>query len=184
MWGCHECRSVPSVPVQWTVGARGAEKCNEPPPTIARRRGGCARGCTSLPCTSGTVRTLCPVNPRTGGSVSRAGMEWKKDKEHAHIFPAEYGLALAAIDVSHGVVACGHLTVIRFTFNNVNPAHIHPLASTPHDRAFIRSYTSSNKYARPCWPLNAYGWVWSVRLSERQCYATRTLDIIEWMVVR
>jgi len=36
------------------------------------------------------------------------------------IFPAEYGLALAAIDVSHGVVACSHLTVIRFTFDNVN----------------------------------------------------------------
>lgn len=58
---------------------------------------------------------------------------------HAHIFPAEYGLALAAIDVSHGVVACGHLTVIRFTFDNVNPAHISPISMhTRHDRAFIR----------------------------------------------
>jgi hypothetical protein len=59
-------------------------------------------------------------------------MEWNEGKEHAHIFPAEYGLALAAIDVSHGVVACSHLTVIRFTFDNVNPAHIHPI-SHPHD---------------------------------------------------
>jgi hypothetical protein len=36
------------------------------PPTIVRRRGGCVRGCISLLCTSGTVRTPCPVNPRTG----------------------------------------------------------------------------------------------------------------------
>jgi hypothetical protein len=72
-------------------------------------------------------------------------MERNEGKEHAHIFPAEYGLALAAIDVSHGVVACCHLTVIWFTFDNVNPAHIHPLASTRHDRVFTRSYTSSNK---------------------------------------
>jgi hypothetical protein len=61
------------------------------------------------------------------------------------IFPAEYGAALAAVDVSHGVVARSHLTVIRFAFDNVNPAHVHPLASTRHDRASIRSYTSSNK---------------------------------------
>jgi len=47
----------------------------------------------------------------------------------AHIFPAEYGAALAAIDVSHGVVTCCHLTVIRFAFDNVYPAYIHPLAS-------------------------------------------------------
>ena len=61
-------------------------------------------------------------------------MEWKwTGKQHAHIFPAEYGLTLATIDVSHGVVACSHLTVIRFAFDNINPAHIHPLASTRHD---------------------------------------------------
>lgn len=36
------------------------------------------------------------------------------------IFPAEYGAALTAIDVSHGVVACSHLTVIRFAFDNVD----------------------------------------------------------------
>ena len=144
MWGCQECRSVP-VPVQYEPRALEAPKiCNGRPPTIVRRRGGCVRGCTSLPCTSGTVRTPCPVKPeRTIREQSGNGTG--KGKEHAHVFPAEYGLALAAIDVSHGVVACSHLTVIRFTFDNVNPVHIHPLASTPHDRAFIRSYTSSNK---------------------------------------
>ena len=47
----------------------------------------------------------------------------------AHIFPAEYGTALTAIDVSHGVVACSHLTVIRFAFDNVDPAHIHPIST-------------------------------------------------------
>jgi hypothetical protein len=65
-------------------------------------------------------------------------MERNEGKEYTHIFPAEYGLALAAIDVSHGVVACSHLTVIRFTFDNVNPVYIHSLASTRHDRDFIR----------------------------------------------
>ena len=79
------------------------------------------------------------------GILEKSGNGTEKGKEHAHIFPAEYGLALAAINVSHGVVACSHLAVIRFTFDNVNPVHIHPLASRPHDRAFIRSYTSSNK---------------------------------------
>lgn len=47
----------------------------------------------------------------------------------AHIFPAEYGTALTAINVSHGVVACSHLTVIRFAFDNVDPAHIHPIST-------------------------------------------------------
>jgi hypothetical protein len=60
-------------------------------------------------------------------SVSRkAKMEANGD---AHIFPAEYGAALTAIDVSHGVVACSHLTVIRFAFDNVDPAHMHPIST-------------------------------------------------------
>lgn len=72
--------------------------------------------------------------------------KWKGIRTRdVHIFPAEYGAAFAAVNVSHGVVACSHLTVIRFAFDNVNPAHVHPLASTRHDRASIRSYTSSNK---------------------------------------
>jgi len=61
------------------------------------------------------------------------------------IFPAEYGAALATIDVTDGVVSRSHLTVIRFAFDNVNPARIHPLVTTQHDRASNRSYTSSNK---------------------------------------
>lgn len=52
-----------------------------------------------------------------------------KEKMDAHIFPAEYGATLATINVSHGVVTCCHLAVIRFAFDNVYPAHIHPLAS-------------------------------------------------------
>jgi len=48
----------------------------------------------------------------------------------AHIFPAEYGAALTAIDVPHGVVACSHLTVVRFAFDNVDPAHIHPISTS------------------------------------------------------
>ena len=77
--------------------------------------------------------------------VSRKGNGRRIGTRDVHIFPAEYGAAFAAVDVSHGVVACSHLTVIRFAFDNVNPAHVHPLASTRHDRASIRSYTSSNK---------------------------------------
>src|SRR5712675_494115 len=93
-------------------------------PTISHRRGGCVRGCTSLPCTFGTVRTPCPASP-TGtreqrGSGNRSG--------NAHIFPTENGAALAAIDVSHGVVACSHLTVVWLAFNNVHPATHSPLA--------------------------------------------------------
>jgi len=64
MWGYQRMPKCAST--VWTAGARGAEKCNGHPPTIARRQGGCARGCTSLPCTSGTVRTLCPVEPSNG----------------------------------------------------------------------------------------------------------------------
>lgn len=36
------------------------------------------------------------------------------------IFPAERGAALAAINVSHSMVPGCHLTVIRFTLDNVN----------------------------------------------------------------
>src|SRR6266436_1338745 len=56
----------PGVPVQYGPLALGAPKMQRTSPTIAHRRGGCVRGCTSLPCTSGTVHTLCPTNPRTG----------------------------------------------------------------------------------------------------------------------
>jgi hypothetical protein len=65
-----------------------------------------------------------PVS-QNGGWMERAGVRAR----HAHIFPAKYGLALAAIDVPHGVVSCSHLTVIWLAFDNVNPAHIHPSAS-------------------------------------------------------
>ncbi len=84
------------------------------------------------------------LRPKEG--VREQKGKWKRiGTRDIHIFPAEYGAAFAAVDVSHGVVACSHLTVIRFAFDNVNPAHVHPLASTRHDRASIRSYTSSNK---------------------------------------
>ncbi len=46
----------------------------------------------------------------------------------ANIFPAEGCAALAAINVSHSMVSGCHLTVVRFALNNVNPAHIIPLA--------------------------------------------------------
>ena len=59
----------------------------------------------------------------------KAKMEADGDGD-AHIFPAEYGAALTAIDVPHGVVACSHLTVIRFAFDNVDPAHIHPISTS------------------------------------------------------
>jgi hypothetical protein len=77
--------------------------------------------------------------------VSRTGDRHGWAGEHAHIFPAEDGLTLAAINVPHGVVACSHLTVIRFAFDNVNPAHNSPISIYTTYRAPIQSYTSSNK---------------------------------------
>jgi hypothetical protein len=64
----------------------------------------------------------------TGRSPS-AESKMEADRD-AHIFPAEYGAALTAIDVPHGVVACSHLTVVRFAFDNVDPAHIHPISTS------------------------------------------------------
>jgi len=128
----------------WTASARGAENAADVPDycTSTRR----LRSRMYFPSLYfWDCSYALSYQPANGGSVSRTGMARDKAKELAHIFPAEYGLALAAIDVSHGVVACSHLTVIRFTFDNVNPVHIHPLASTRHDRASIRSYTSSNR---------------------------------------
>jgi hypothetical protein len=68
--------------------ALGAPKVarGHPPPTIARRRGGFVRGCTSLPCTSGTVRTPCPVNLRTG--IRKQNGKWngiKAKRARSHI---------------------------------------------------------------------------------------------------
>src|SRR6266849_3605168 len=83
MRDCQECRSVP---VQCMDRRRsGRRKCNGRPPTIARRRGGCARGCTSLPCTSGTVRTLCPVNPRTGIREQNGNGTEQRQRARSHI---------------------------------------------------------------------------------------------------
>ena len=95
-------------------------------PAIAHRRGGCAPECTSLLCTFGIVRTPCPV---TKGRSPSAESKMEADRD-AHIFPSEYGAALTAIDVPHGVVACSHLTVVRFAFDNVDPAHIHPISTS------------------------------------------------------
>ncbi len=128
----------------WTAGARGAENAMDVPRLLHVDEEVALEDVLPFLVLLGLfVRFVLLTRER--GSVSRTGMERNKGREHAHIFPAEYGLTLAAIDVSHGVVACSHLTVIRFTFDNVNPAHIHPSASTRHDRAFIQSYTSSNK---------------------------------------
>jgi hypothetical protein len=67
---CGVCQRMPKCAstVQYGPLALGAPKnATDVPPTIERRRGGCARGCTSLPCTSGTVRMPCPVKTRVTG---------------------------------------------------------------------------------------------------------------------
>jgi hypothetical protein len=85
--------------------------------TIARRQGGCVREYTFLLCISVIVHMLCPAKRQCRGRK-----EGDKVGKHAYIFPTEDRATLAAVDVSYGVVACSHLTVIWFTLNNVNPA--------------------------------------------------------------
>ena len=109
-------------------------------PTIARQPEGFAQECTFPLCISGSVRTLYPAEK--DNSMRRKNND--RQGKFANIFPAECGAALAAINVSHGMVPSCHLTVIRFPFNNVNPAHATrqhaPLGGNP-----IQAYTSSNK---------------------------------------
>lgn len=129
MWGCQECRSLP---VQcnidrWRSGAPKMQRTGPPDYCTSTRRLRSRMYFPSLYFWDCSYALSCWLT-RERGSVSRTGMERNKGKVHAHIFPAEYGLALAAIDVSHGVVACSHLTIIRFTFDNVNPAHIHRIS--------------------------------------------------------
>ena len=73
MWCCQRMPKVCQYSTVWTVGARGAENAKECPSTIAHRRGGCAQGCTSLPCTSVTVHTPCPVKTRVTGFREQNG---------------------------------------------------------------------------------------------------------------
>jgi len=73
MWGVAKMPKCAST-VQYGPLALGAPEMQwDVPPTIARRRGGCARGCTSLPCTSVTVRTLYPVKTRVTGIREQNG---------------------------------------------------------------------------------------------------------------
>ena len=95
---------------------------------------------------------LCPAKGQCR-ERKRKGTEGGK---HAYIFPTKNRATLATVDVSDSVVACGHLTVIWLTLNNVNAVHVPWLATARPDGASALSYTSSNKYARPCWPLNAW----------------------------
>lgn len=80
-----DCRSVAST--VWTAWRSGRRKLqSDIPPTIARRQGGFVRGCTSLPCTSGTVRTPCPVKLRTG--IREQNGKWngiKAKRARSHI---------------------------------------------------------------------------------------------------
>ena len=64
MWFAKECRWECAY-VCVCVDREGRPENRPSSPTIARRRGDCARGCTSLPCTSGIVRTPCPATKRT-----------------------------------------------------------------------------------------------------------------------
>lgn len=61
----------------------------------------------------------CPTTHFREKKIIAAGL-----RKIANIFPAECGAALAAINVSDSMVSSCHLAVIRFAFNNVNPAHI------------------------------------------------------------
>ncbi len=125
MWGCQGCQSVPVPYGPQALG--GAENRNEHPRLLHIDKEVALEDVLPFLVPLGLfVRFVLPTRERGVREQNTTGMEWNgtKGKEHAHIFPAKYGLALAAIDVSHGVVACSHLTVIRFTFDNVNPARI------------------------------------------------------------
>jgi len=95
---CGVCQRMPEVcqySTVWTVGARGAGNAAEVPRLLHVDE-------------EVALEDVLPFLVLLGLFVRFV------------VFPAEYGLALAAIDVSHGVVACCHLTVIWFTFDNVN----------------------------------------------------------------
>ena len=59
---------------------------------------------------------------RTYGISVRTKSRRHGSKRLAHVFPAEDCLTLAAVDITDGVVACGHLAVVRFTFNHIHTA--------------------------------------------------------------
>jgi DNA gyrase inhibitor GyrI len=66
-----------------------------------------------------------------------------------HVFPPKRGIALAAEDISNGVVASGHLAVHRLALNDVDTteAWLVTMYRTMHA---ADTYTASKRYARPC----------------------------------
>ena len=49
---------------------------------------------------------------------------------YTHVFPAQNGVTLDALYVTHNMVACGHLPFDGFTFKHVHPIG-HQLGSKP-----------------------------------------------------
>jgi hypothetical protein len=124
----------PSPPDRARWGAGGG--------ITARRPGESARGSICPPCTFAKARTQ---SPECG--VSRRG--WSVDCSATHVFPPKRCIALAAEDVSDGVVASGHLAVHGLALNDVDTTKPW-LATTYSTMHAADTYTASKRYARPC----------------------------------
>ena len=77
-----------------------------------------------------------------------------KFERDIYVFPTKGSTAFAAVNISDGVVACRHWAVVRLAFDNIDPVEI---VCKLNDRTLRQwmTYTPSNRYARPCWPLKA-----------------------------
>ena len=76
----------------------------------------------------------------------------------SHVFPAEGRTALDAINVAHGVRTSRHLSLAGFAFFDIDTVRESKQEVSMIDDSRERNATDtpSNKYARPCCPLNAY----------------------------
>lgn len=46
-------------------------------------------------------------------------MSWP-ESEPTHVFPSQSSAAFAAVDVSHGMIPCGHLSIAWFSMDHVH----------------------------------------------------------------
>ena len=105
-----------------------------------------------------------------------------------HVFPTQDPLTFDAVDVAHGVVACRHLTINWFSLHDID-AGDHKGAELVDNVRYDESstHTVSNRYARPCCPLNAWEACtlrMSVWLQGIEWRSGLTLESMEWMVAR
>lgn len=81
-----------------------------------RRRAGCARGYICLPYTSGKAPVRPPIILLVNFKIQLPC--WGD----THVFPTEGGAALAAVDISDGMLASGHGPIAGLTFHYIYTA--------------------------------------------------------------